>query len=318
MSKKTGVYNLHVLASYLKQNCSRKYEQLIEYSRFNVVNKQEFNDCIASRIRQGGSFLAGKIGGTELKACVRYLGFRLWQYYFRRLSFDDELERFSGIFPSTDTSYADFVKSFTNAIRQVDLLGVWFKPGESNLISSFIPPHAIIGRLRGLEPYHISVRPWSRELAGKRVLICSPFSNTIKQQIPNLKKIWLKYKTSVGIELIPDCEFEIVKAPYGFTKETQAKYISWENVIDGLSREIFKKRFDIAIVGCGGIGLILSAMIKQKGYPVIHMGGPLQYLFGIYGRRWVLNNWGKKYINEYWVRPLQEDRPSTGGSGEYW
>ena len=51
--------------------------------------------------------------------------------------------------------------------------------------------------------------------------------------------------------------------------------------------EISKLDFDIALIGCGGYGIPLAGFIYDKlKKPAIQIGGGLQLLFGVMGKRW--------------------------------
>jgi glycerol-3-phosphate dehydrogenase len=66
-----------------------------------------------------------------------------------------------------------------------------------------------------------------------------------------------------------------------------------------------KKDYDVALIGCGAYGLPLASHVKRKGKQSIHLGGGLQLLFGIKGKRWDDNPEVKyKILDE----PLEEDK----------
>ena len=48
--------------------------------------------------------------------------------------------------------------------------------------------------------------------------------------------------------------------------------------------------FDAALLGCGAYGLPLAAHVVSRGASAVYVGGGLQLLFGIQGRRWALRN----------------------------
>jgi hypothetical protein len=67
--------------------------------------------------------------------------------------------------------------------------------------------------------------------------------------------------------------------------------------------------------------------IISKGKPAaigkigIHLGGPLQILFGIKGRRWDAHDVISKMYNEHWVRPSKSETPENNFAVEggcYW
>ena len=61
----------------------------------------------------------------------------------------------------------------------------------------------------------------------------------------------------------------------------------------------------------------------KKGF---HLGGSLQLLFGIRGRRWEDENYNSEYnyaalINNYWVKPDKQEKPENADIVEgscYW
>jgi hypothetical protein len=65
----------------------------------------------------------------------------------------------------------------------------------------------------------------------------------------------------------------------------------------------------------------LAAAIKQAGGQAIHLGGALQLLFGIQGRRWDRDLAVQSMVNARWVRPRPEETPLSAASierGCYW
>ena len=88
--------------------------------------------------------------------------------------------------------------------------------------------------------------------------------------------------------------------------------------------------YDIALIGCGAYGFPLAAHAKRMGKQSVHLGGALQLLFGIRGKRWENPNYGVRelgngaylqLINETWVRPSDQDKPATADQVEeacYW
>lgn len=78
--------------------------------------------------------------------------------------------------------------------------------------------------------------------------------------------------------------------------------------------EIDKEDYDICLLGCGAYGFPLAAHVKRQGKQAVHLGGALQLLFGIKGKRWEDPNYGVKewnipygsytaLMNKYWIRP---------------
>ena len=89
------------------------------------------------------------------------------------------------------------------------------------------------------------------------------------------------------------------------------------------------ERFDVALLSCGGLGMLLGHHLVQQGRSAVYVGGWLQVLFGIMGQRWVrlLKNrehplsavWAAH--RTAWTRPLPQETPPRASSVEekaYW
>jgi hypothetical protein len=157
--------------------------------------------------------------------------------------------------------------------------------------------------------------PWIQELKNKRILIISPFINSIKKQLNIRDKIY-------GIELFPNCKFIFIKPP-----QTHGTNISEEFDIELLKLltniKNIENDFDIALLSCGGYGNIVCSYIYNIGKSAIYIGGVLQMYFGIYGKRWEIETPEilKIYKNEYWIKPDENERPinfKNIENGCYW
>lgn len=86
--------------------------------------------------------------------------------------------------------------------------------------------------------------------------------------------------------------------------------------------------YDLALIGCGAYGFPLAAHCKRTGHQALHIGGVLQLLFGIKGRRWETEGiyqtdfpYAATYYNDYWVRPDESEKPAEARrveDGCYW
>lgn len=88
-----------------------------------------------------------------------------------------------------------------------------------------------------------------------------------------------------------------------------------------MKKQMDSREYDIALIGCGGYGLSLAAHAKRQGKKAVHIGGALQLLFGIMGRRWEGLDFPTKPRFENWVRPLPEETPGKQErveGGCYW
>ena len=119
---------------------------------------------------------------------------------------------------------------------------------------------------------------------------------------------------------LPEYELKTLRAVQS-NAGAEVPYKDWFEALKWMEDEIAKIDFDICILGCGAYGLPLAATIKRMGKKAIHMGGILQFLFGITSKRYDENEKYKPFINEYFVHPDAKDRPQNASAVEggcYW
>ncbi len=111
------------------------------------------------------------------------------------------------------------------------------------------------------------------------------------------------------------------KAVQTLCNEQDSRFNTWFDALKYMIEEINKIDFDVAIIGCGVYGLPLTAAIKDMGRQAVHLGGATQILFGIIGKRWENNEFFSSRVNEYWIRPSENERPKNSDAVEegcYW
>jgi hypothetical protein len=95
----------------------------------------------------------------------------------------------------------------------------------------------------------------------------------------------------------------------------------WQEAVDAVVQTVMKTPARIALVGCGGLGLLIGHELKKKGLIVIVMGGAIQVLFGIRGGRWKHHEVISNFWNDAWVSPAKTETPGlakTIENGCYW
>ena len=163
-------------------------------------------------------------------------------------------------------------------------------------------------------------------LAGKKVLVCSPFVDSIKKQFANRHRLFSNYSRCYPGKDIsyPDFELVTLKTPVTYTGAQNYPHENWFQTSEALCQEMARLDFDVALLGCGCYAMDLGVIAKALGKGAIYVGGILQMFFGIYGRRYLLNRAYLKFLNNYWIRPIEkpdisisEDEPSEAW-GAYW
>lgn len=200
----------------------------------------------------------------------------------------------AGFFPVNKASVHRFSHLMRDDMQLVDVLGSW-RIEESFFRGKL--KHARRVKLPELTPCPEST--FYSHLSGKRILVISPFTELIADQYYNHRsEIWPR------LDILPEYKsIDFIKSVNSIGGKCD--YESWFEALEAMKKEIERKDFDIALIGCGAYGFPLAAHVKRIGKKAVHVGGSLQLLFGIYGKRWEK----LPYINESWTRPRIQDRP---------
>lgn len=219
-------------------------------------------------------------------------------------------------------SLTKYTIDYLDAFKNCELYFGWEKWG--NVYKYIIDSHDFINikykkkqmlSSLALDIFHYIHNPWTHALKGKRILIISPFIESIKEKENIRKEIY-------GVDLFPECQFIYMKPPQTQgVIESKDYYIELEPFLDKIRKR--KEEFDIALCSCGGYGNIVVNYIYNLQRSAIYVGGVLQMYFGIYGSRWLRERKDilKLYLNKHWSRPKESERPegfkSVEGSA-YW
>lgn len=264
-----------------------------------------------------------RFGAVEISALVNYLGVTsknkhsAIKFIFgnRQEWWWNEGVRFTmtnnaGFFPSTDRNLLKFGELMMKSISSIDVLGSWQE--DENQFLAFFENADLINFLY-LDPYW-SDKPWTRVLESKKVLVVHPFAELIEYQYKTNRTKLFKDK-----DILPLFDLKVVKAVQSVGGNNQ--FVDWFEALEYMKSEIDKQDYDICLLGCGAYGMPLAAHVKNKGYKAVHVGGTLQLLFGIWGKRWDSPKYGEAVLqregayitlrNESWVQPGNELRPEN-------
>ncbi len=292
------------------------------------------SDMIYNLLESDKPCMIARYGATELSAIVNYLGVsdkktscikyikgQCTQWWWDERVFN-RMQTWSGFFPPTPEKISQFCELMLEDSKEVDILGSWI--ANESYVSSYCSNASRV-KLMLLEPFWSS-KPWSRVLANKRVLVVHPFADTILSQYEKREHLFSNKDTIPTFKSL-----EVIKAVQSLGGDSNG-HSDWFSALEYMKAEIDKCEYDICIIGAGAYGFPLAAHVKQQGKQGFHIGGALQLLFGIRGNRWEnpsygVKKWGLSHsqysnlVNEYWVKPSDNDRPVVADKVEgacYW
>ncbi len=279
-----------------------------------VMTAEEGNKALFERIVSGKPFAATRLGGTEARTIADVLHTRAGGRIggLRDITIDRIVD-LSGFFPRNKDLLGAFTDMYLDCAGDIDILAVW-NVVMQEYFADDLAKNARLSALRMMEPYYFP-DPWSRALKGKKVVVIHPFANTIISQYNRRDELF------ENRDILPEFELRTVKAVQTVGGEKDDRFDTWFDALDHMYNEVMSSDFDIALIGCGAYGLPLSIRIKRAGKQAVHVGGCLQVLFGIKGKRWDDHEIIGKLYNDSWVRPGENEKISRGDVVEnscYW
>lgn len=232
----------------------------------------------------------------------------------------------AGIWPDIKESHDLWRSKAIAATLGADVLATnWYAPLAVEE-SAFLTQNNFRGiqiDLQSLEPYLVDrAFRWTRLLEGQKVAVISPFAETCIQQVARRKEIWLDEADSLLPATTTWLPFR-TGFPPGITLGGACSWPlsvhDWQDAVNHIVHGVLNSGAKIAIIGCGGLGMLIAAELKRYGIIAIVMGGALQILFGIKGSRWINNPAINRFFNEGWI--WASERPDGAGlieNGCYW
>ncbi len=319
---KYSILVLKILKKIYSKYFAKKY--IINEDIINTPNTASY--LIYDALISAKPCMIARFGSTELTCLLNYLGVNSFsKHYISYIKGNtppwwweekiiQQMQNWSGFFPASVEKIQLFCELMLNDINQIDILGSWLK--DEIYFEKYLN-HPIKVDLELLNPY-FSDLSWTRALEGKKVLVIHPFDQTIQSQY---KKRDLLFNNN----FLPEFELITIKAVQSIAGNSTS-FTDWFDALQFMKDEIDSIEFDICLIGCGAYGLPLAAHVKRIGKIAFHLGGSLQLLFGIRGKRWENANYNSLYnyaalINEHWVKPSISDKPSNANIVEdacYW
>lgn len=313
---------------------SKEWRNPINQANFGIPNPSDAvivkgNELIKTLIQTEKPFFIGRYGTIELGFFLR--GYR----YFLRHDFSlpnvlkaivytepecwgmgggNGLQTNAGVFPLTDDAFHTFTDIYYASTKQLDVLASWQKR------EVWLRKYGLLGtRVRDIDynileyAYRLS-DPWTEFLAGKKVLIVSPFAQDIKKQYESKRA-----QLFCNQDFLPEFTLlTVTSVNTAGSDPLSSGYKSWAEALEVMEEEVRPLDFDIALLGCGAYAFPLGAFIKSElGKQAITVCGALQTYFGVYGGR----TKNLPEVNDYWIRPSQQSRPQGFKrieGGAYW
>ena len=282
-------------------------------------NIKESNDFMIDLIKKEEKFLITRVGiGSETVNA----------YYFlknKKISSENlyRLGNNAGVYSIDQKGAMKYAELYLNALKNSSALAAFptaVEKEQKEFIREYKFP-VIYSRI--VEPFHCcrqNIVPWSMNLKDKKILIISPLTESIRKQNED------GFRMFKDKPMFQDDQHFVYYKCYQ-TSAGNKPHKNWFETFEIMCKDIEKLDFDIALLGCGGYGLPIADFIYTKmNKSAVYVGGGLQLLFGVMGKRWITQEngvWLKifKENNTKIVRPSGEEIPKNAHlveGGCYW
>ena len=292
-----------------------------------LARREEFIRQIRAALRDGRAYALGKIGACE----------RQWLYYeifLKKRPRPGQVRRFeqtlkwnmlkqTGIFPPDTQFCLKFNRFYVPHFRNLDCVGLCVAPQEKELIQYY--------ELGGQFVSYVDQEPdrscpadeancYLPDFRDKKILIVCPFAGLLKERATReiFEGVWSK----TGKRWFYPRSVDALEFPYGFDPETHRQFHTAIDLFQHITAEIKQRDFDVALIAAAGLAVPIASYVKGLGKVGLSLGGHLQVLFGVLGKRWRnWKDWQRDYFNDWWIdmpaayRPRQTD---VCDQGAYW
>lgn len=297
----------------------KKYNYLRDVAVWNDYKNKAISCYLKEMMLREKPFFLGRIGGSDFEIANKYYNNNKIYSSNRMYEKDSQVvKHYNG--------YFDFSNDKAKFIRYLEVLIDSYidcdcvSYGGKNIIDQF-NDSKYLGRyylffnkilcnkvafdytfMEAVTPFLRSFKEWGNT---KKILIVSPFSESITYQFER------KNRLIKGFEY-PDFELLTYNTNITYNDPSDSKSSisveteNWHEECAKITKEISNLNFDIAFLSCGSYAMPVGSFIKSElNKKAIYVGGILNVLFNIYGKRYDTSFFNGLVNIEYQIVPFE-------------
>jgi len=294
----------------------------------SMLEQSEFNSLITTALATNAGFAAGKLSVSPIqrlnysRLVARNADARLLKLVGPTVLYHGYQQQ--GIFPADLDFYLYFNDFYAGCLGALNVIGIFPELLEQtqSLFAHFEIQKPLVD-FRLLEPDRslsaADERCYLPLFRDRKIIIICPFADLLAERAnqQTFERVWAK----TGKRWFQPAGVEGLELPYGFDVMTQARYTTSIALYEAILVELQRREFDVALIAAAGLAVPLAAAVKSMGRIALDMGGHLQVLFGVIGKRWRESPEWQQYFNEAWIDMPERYRPTRSDvcdNGAYW
>lgn len=287
------------------------------------MNLENENNVIKKIINSERHIIV-RLGWTEVRLCQTWATKDYSDDYIKELTntpYEQHWLSSAGVFPIEEDQISDLMNEYTDITISLSdepkELVTYAKSLSSDYFENvlFKDNQQIHSRALNVFAHNNS---FQTAMQDKRLCVVTSFPESIKQQLEKLDSL---FEDKRLVNLKPENIVFIKAPPHKFiSNDKENPYSSWNVALADMKDQLTKvnSRYDILLTGCGAFSLPLNYHAYKYNKVAINMGGDLQLMFGIKGKRWVDDGYA---FNENWIYPIDSEKPENRNkveNGAYW
>lgn len=297
--------------------------------RTALLGRARFLSALRTALRERRGFATGKLGNSAL---VR-LNYPILASRTEKPQILKVLEPIyihhnlneSALFPCSVEFYLKYNEFYVEHLRNLDILGVFPDMVEKyNPLREFyklsMPQVSYLDQEPDRSVKSDAANCYLPFFRGRKLLLVTHCGELLKERAnkETFEAVWAK----TGKEWFYPASVEALAFPACYGGSGDGRFSDSLEKYEAMAAEMERRDFDIAMIACSGLAIPLASKAKSLGKIGIDLGGHLQVLFGVLGRRWRRDRyWQENYINNAWIDMPDEFSPAhrnTGDQGAYW
>lgn len=259
----------------------------------------------------GGGLLAGRLGATEYALVTNPVGIR--NLARGKLN--------AGLWPPTPAQARRFKLRYLAAVEATDVVAIWGDtnlPGESTFLGRLTPAavHVPLMTLDSVALASRGVQPWTGRLAGMRVCVVSSMASEISSQYARRRRLFAS-----DLDILPVFDLWTIETPKTHGLSTSRN--TWSEHSNRLAARVTREaaNADLVLISAGAYGMPLAYDLAREGIRSVYVGGCLQLLFGLWGKRWKADPALQGLATKDWIDAPASSAPLGSQlieGGAYW
>ena len=210
-----------------------------DYARAVYYDAISGSELLYDAINNSLPFFVCRLGETELRM-IRLMKLDSWQINRLRISTCDVCNN-AGFFPRKISHIRRFCDVYLDSAYKADYLGIMLWQDEEYLMSKS-------DNLKGsfsagiLDPIYMDDNIWLEALESKKVLVISPFKESILEQYKKKDELFRDKA------ILREFDLKVIKAVQSIGGRGAEGFMSWFDALEHMKQEISEIDFDIALL----------------------------------------------------------------------